>query len=263
MPFPECQRVIYKKNPLGEVICQLIFPPILKIDTEVPVAFQERVRNHFPNFSEVSALNLGFLSGVEDQIQPEPPESPLCKNYEFSSEDQQWKINLTRSFVSLSTKQYTRWESFKEKLKIPFDALHEAYTPAYFLRVGLRYTDVFNRTFLNFPPNTTWDKLLQPCILGIMGSSEMDIKDKVKNFVSVCEIGLSDGESNVKIKTALVKAIKDGEICFMIDSDFYNTNKTTIDLTLSRLDFFNSRASRLIQWCIKKELHNAMEPQLL
>ena len=95
MPFPECQRVIYKKNPLGEVICQLIFPPILKIDTEVPVAFQERVRNHFPNFSEVSALNLGFLSGVEDQIQPEPPEPPLCKNYEFSSEDQQWKINLT------------------------------------------------------------------------------------------------------------------------------------------------------------------------
>ena len=99
--------------------------------------------------------------------------------------------------------------------------------------------------------------------VGYYGVFETDIKDKVKNFLSICEIGLSDGESNVKIKTALVKAVKDGEICFMIDSDFYNTNKTTIDSTLSRLDFFNSRASRLIQWCIKKELHNAMEPQLL
>lgn len=268
MLFQECERVIYNKNPLDVVICQLIFPPILKIDTEVPVAFQERVRKYFPNFSEGSEiLNIDISSGVIDQIQSDPTKQILkpfsCKNYEFSSEDEEWKINLTRNFVSLKTKKYERWETFKEKLLIPFETLKEVYSPNYFLRVGLRYFDVFKRSFLNFPPNTNWDELLQPYILGLMGDPRTDLKDKVKNFASIYEIGLSDGESNVVINAKLVKAVKDDEICFMIDSDFYNANKTPIDSTMERLDFFNAQASRLIRWCITDRLHNAMEPQSL
>lgn len=45
MLFPPTQRVIYHKNPLVEVVCQLRFPTILKIDAEIPVAFQEAVRS--------------------------------------------------------------------------------------------------------------------------------------------------------------------------------------------------------------------------
>ena len=53
MPFPETsQKIIYKKNPLDRVICQLRFPPILKIDTELPDKFQESIRNDFPEFQE-------------------------------------------------------------------------------------------------------------------------------------------------------------------------------------------------------------------
>jgi len=32
MPFPEVKRVIYEHNPLDKVICQLRFPPILRIE---------------------------------------------------------------------------------------------------------------------------------------------------------------------------------------------------------------------------------------
>ena len=52
MPFPEVKRVIYKKNPLDRVICQLRFAPILKIDAEIPADFQEMIRADFPNYSE-------------------------------------------------------------------------------------------------------------------------------------------------------------------------------------------------------------------
>ncbi len=52
MPFPEVQRVIYRKNPLEQVICQFRFPAILRIDTETPADFQERIRNDFPQFAE-------------------------------------------------------------------------------------------------------------------------------------------------------------------------------------------------------------------
>lgn len=268
MLFQECERVIYNKNPLDVVICQLIFPPILKIDTEVPVAFQERVRKYFPNFSEGSEiLNIDISSGVIDQIQSDPTKQILkpfsCKNYEFSSEDEQWKINLTRTFVSLDTNKYKRWETFMEKLRVPFEALKEVYSPDYFLRVGLRYIDVFNRSFLKLPDTTKWDELLQPYILGILGYPQTEVKDKVKNFASMYEIELSDDGSRVMINTKLVKAVKNDEICFMIDSDFYNANKTPIESTMERLNFFNAHASRLIQWCITDRLHNAMEPQSL
>lgn len=58
MPFPEVKRVIYKKNPLHQVICQLRFPPILKVDAEIPSIFQEKIRGEFPNFKETTEVNM-------------------------------------------------------------------------------------------------------------------------------------------------------------------------------------------------------------
>ena len=56
MPFPKKDRIIFTKNPLTDVICQLRFPSILKIDTEVPAKFQDKIRDVFPNFTESSAI---------------------------------------------------------------------------------------------------------------------------------------------------------------------------------------------------------------
>ncbi|HQU44113.1 MAG TPA: TIGR04255 family protein, partial [Pirellulales bacterium] len=55
MPLPEFPRVIYGKNPLEVVICQLRFPPILRIGAELPAEFQERIRKDYPEFRDRSA----------------------------------------------------------------------------------------------------------------------------------------------------------------------------------------------------------------
>ena len=52
MPFPETERVIYEKNPLNKVICQLRYPPILRIDSEVPSKFQDAIIDNFPLYNE-------------------------------------------------------------------------------------------------------------------------------------------------------------------------------------------------------------------
>ena len=88
-----------------------------------------------------------------------------------------------------------------------------------------------------------------------------EVGDSVINFDNKYELKLSDNESTVRIRTKFVKAADNGEICYMIDSDFFNTNKTPIDKALPKLDFFNTRSSRLIQWCISEKLYNAMEPE--
>ena len=68
MPFPPAQRVLYNKSPLEQVICQLRFPPILRIDSDLPADFQDRIRNQFPNFGEASEFKLEVSQADKYQI---------------------------------------------------------------------------------------------------------------------------------------------------------------------------------------------------
>jgi uncharacterized protein (TIGR04255 family) len=260
MPFPETQRVIYQKNPLDQVICQLRFPPILKIDTEIPAIFQEKIRKDFPNFTETKLeIPLNATGKIPIDISS-ILQSSGTKNHEFSSEDGSWKINLTRTFLAITSNDYSRWENFVDKINLPLSALIEVYSPGYFSRVGLRYINIIKRSSLDLD-NVDWNDLIKPYILGILGST--NVGKNVKNFENKYEIVLSDKKSIVRIVTKFVVAKDNGETCYSIDSDFFNTSRTDIDNVMQILNFFNSRGSRLIQWCITNRLHEAMKPQEL
>ena len=262
MLFPEVKRVTYKKNPLDRVICQLRFPPILRIGAEPPVEFQDRVRKEFPHYSEKNELAMGIPSRVREQIPHELLGEILrtadTKNHEFSSEDGQWKVNLTRTFIALSTDRYEVWEDFKKKLEIPLTTLINVYSPAHFSRIGLRYRDVIQRSILGLD-GVSWTDLLQSQILGVLVDSE--IERSVQNLESVYEISLPDGESTVRLSTQLTRDRNRNEICYVIDSDFFMAKKIPTDDVIGRLDDFNKHASRLFRWCITERLHKSMEPQ--
>jgi len=264
MPFPESDRVIYKINTLGKVICQLRFPPILKIDAEIPYEFQDRIRDAFPNYSEKREIRIEFPSDAKVKIPPDVlnqlAHSTGSNNYEFSSENGEWVINLTRTFISLSANNYRRWEEFVGKLVTPLDALVDIYSPSHYSRVGLRYINIISRSALGLD-DVDWNELLSPWILGVLGSK--DIGSHVGDFESKYEINLSDNKSIVRLITQFVESIDSGELGYKIDSDFFNSSKTTIDDAMETLNYFNSRGSRLIRWCITDRLHEAMEPEAL
>jgi uncharacterized protein (TIGR04255 family) len=262
MPFPEVKRVIYERNPLRQVICQLRFPPILRIDAELPAAFQDAIRDCFPNFAETSEWQVEVPEGVREAVSQEAfskiVQTSGVKNYELSSDDKQWKVNLTRTFIALTARKYHRWEEFKGMLSAPLTAFAQTYCPACFTRLGLRYVNVIKRSDLGLA-GVPWSELLQPSILGVLGSS--DVGDQVQASENQYEIRLSDGEGTVRLVTRL--ALAGDETIYMIDSDFFTVDKTKVEDVLSRLDFFNTRASRLIQWCITSRLHQAMEPHTI
>ena len=262
MLFPDVKRVIYRKNPLDLVICQLKFPPILRIDKDPPAEFQDYVRKEFPNYSEKNELTMEVPSGIKDRIPHELFSEllhiPSTKNYEFSSENRQWKINLTRTFISLTTNRYRVWEDFKERLQIPLTALTRTYSPAHFSRIGLRYRDVIRRSALGLD-DVSWTELLRPQILGVLIDSQ--ISESMQNLESVYQIALSDRESAVRVFTRLARDRNSNEICYMIDSDFFKARKTLTDDVIGKLDYFNAHAFRLFRWCITERLHQSMEPQ--
>ena len=92
MPFPESKRVFYGKTPLEEVVCQLRFPPILRIDAEPPATFQDRVRTTFPLYQK-TATSVQVLS----QLPPELMQAlagVASTAHEFKSADQVWTLSL-------------------------------------------------------------------------------------------------------------------------------------------------------------------------
>ena len=261
MPFPPVHRVIYGKNTLDRVICQLRFPPILRIDADIPADFQDRVRTQFPNVSETSEFKIESSSAIGDQVPVELIQQVIQpsgrKNYEFTSEDESWKINLTRTFVALTTTTYRRWEEFRERLMLPLQALNEIYAPSYFARVGLRYINMIQRSQVGLS-DVPWEELLSPTIIGLLGSS--DITNFVEGVESRQQIRLAEQGGNARISSKLQKAKNDQEICFIIDSDFSDTRRTEIADTINKLNFLNLRPSRFIRWAITDRLHHAMEP---
>ena len=188
MPFPEVDRIIYKNNPLDNVICQFRFPPILKIDKESPAEFQDLIRDQFPYYLEKEE-RVTQITVVNPQI-PLPPihdKGSKGKNYEFLDEDKRSKINITRNFIAFSTPDYTKWEDFFALFEMAFKRFTDIYKPTFITRVGLRYTDVFDRELLGLE-KAKWEELLNPQFLGLLVAK---FSDNIKDFESIYEITLT------------------------------------------------------------------------
>ena len=158
--FPASPRVIYRNNPLKQVICQLRFPPLLRIESAVPADFQEAIRRTFPLLHESRTVDLP--PGVPTEL-AEVVGKALSQqvSYNFVTEDGAWSVSLTRDFVALSAAKYERWEQFIERLRPPVEALVRLYDPAFFSRVGLRYQNVLAPAHLGLG-DATWAERSMP-----------------------------------------------------------------------------------------------------
>jgi uncharacterized protein (TIGR04255 family) len=265
MPFPMVERVIYNKNPLDSVICQLRFPPILRIETDILSKFQEVVFDWFPIYQENTEFQQEISAGIDIQF-PDRIMNPISKvtsnkNHSFVSVDGNWTINLTRTFISIKTTKYIRWEDFWSKFEMPLDFFIKEYKPPFFTRLGLRYIDVFCRSGLGLD-GIEWRDLINTPYLGLLSSGIEDVRKNVRESRNINEIKLEDDISRLKITTALVRSI-DQEECFLVDSDFYTPRRVTVNEINQAIIFLHERSTRLIRNVIKDRLHYAMEPEIV
>src|SRR5262245_23176110 len=122
MPFPKTGRVVYAKSPLVEVICQVRFPTILKIDTEAPAVFQDQVRALFPYY-ELRLQENVLPSELRERLPKAVVElftsGTRSKVHDFVSEDRQWQLSLAQDFLALPTSAYSRWNEFRAQFSKP------------------------------------------------------------------------------------------------------------------------------------------------
>jgi uncharacterized protein (TIGR04255 family) len=262
MLFPDSPRVIYRVNPLAEVICQLRFPPVLRIESEPPAKFQDRIRREYPLYEEqTGGPSVPVPNGLTDEvIQLIQRALPAGRRgvHQFSSSDRAWTATLARDFVALKTSQYRRWEGFRERLVTLFDALKADYQPAFVTRIGLRYVDVIQRSKLGLE-NASWSEMLNPNIAGELAASPL-VND-IEHVARELRMRSDDAGSRVMIRHGIVQAQNAKEKLFVVDSDFYTEGQTEIDNVTGILDRYHLEAGRLFRRCILPRLHNALDPE--
>ena len=264
-PFPESPRTVYGRNPLIEVICQLRFPPILRIAAEAPAAFQERIRSDYPLLSEKAPggnvdMPPGVPPAIAEMIKGALPRRKLI-SYNFSSADENWKVTLTQDFLSLSTQQYTRWEDFRQHLEGPLQALIAVYAPAFLIRIGLRYQDLIQKSRLGLPVDTKWSELIKPYIAGVHAVPE--VAGSIEGSISQLLVSLPRFNAKVRINYGIVRTGESDQDCFLIDNDFYTEERTKNDAVDGILSYFNRQSGNLFRWCIEERLRKAMEPEVV
>ena len=252
------ERVIYKKNPLIEVILQIRFPKILALNAEDPVVFQEAIKNDYPLYRLTVEKQQEISFPVnQDTMIPSIIQKQPVKNHNFISKDGTYKINLTSGFISISTVNYTRWENLLEHFKQPLEKFLEIYAPPFFERIGLRYIDAFSRSRLGIA-NKSWSELISPAWLGAYAM--VDEKSVLNTGMDV-EYLLDNGISRAKIHAGIGNINNSQENVFVFDSDFIHISNINPTECASILEYLHTCSQEFIQNAITNELHIAMEPE--
>lgn len=258
MPFPESPRVFFRNNPLVEVVCQLRFPPILRIATEEPAEFQEVIRDEYPMYrrekpvfesEEIEDLvrQIGLLKDTERVI------------HKFLTEDEGRYISLAREFVAVTEHSYREWQEFVAEIHRMMDAVQDTYAPKAYSRIGLRYRDVIDREALGLE-DAPWAELLNSSLLGLLGEDRL--APRVQNTRSQVEFRLDDpAGSRCTLRHGFAQR-SDGDVTvYLVDADFHTQHKMGGEDALDALERFNRVAGNLFRWAITSVLERALEPE--
>lgn len=253
------ERTVYGKNQLADVICQLRFPEILAIEANLPVEFQEAIRDVFPQYAARKERPAPQMPAIPGQ----PPQAPsaLTNNYQFTSADGLWRVNLTSKFISLACSRYTCWEDFAQMLDKPLASFIRIYKPAYFERIGLRYVNAFSRNALALE-GVPFRDLFAERYLGLLADEEVSETASARSTVDA-DIGIRGGcRAKIHAGPGVVhrNGKKDPEVKFIFDQDLYMPGKVAVNLSAAALQTLHTQAFSIFRDAITDTLHDAMEP---
>ncbi len=262
MEFPDKERVLYDRNPLEQVICQLRYPAILEIGEQSPTAFQKKIRKRYPLYqekTEVPATALDFLGQLSGVAAGPILGTRVSPAYEFQSANHEWVFTLARDFLALTAQKYVQWEEFEAYLLEPLAAFTEIYEPSFLTRIGLRYQNVIRRLKLDLE-QVPWAELLNPAISGILADPIFSADD-IEGVTSLAVCKLDQHSAKVRINYSTGTDTETKEPAYVIDSDFFTEEQIGVNNVRPVLTYFNRQNRNLFRWAISDRLHEAMVPR--
>jgi len=255
--FPDpgnCVRLA--RSPLTEVICQLRFPPILRIAQDSPAQFQERVRARFPDYQVQLPLLVGPVAAMVEggNIEAKP------RLHRFETSPAGTYVVLAPDFVAMGTTSYGRWEQFSEQLGFVIDAFRATYEPADGTRLGLRYRNLITPALVGRSTLQEVRLLLNDALRTAQLSDVLD--DPLR---TLCEVrarvgGDASAPEFLTLRSELVNTPDASPGC-SLDFDYYCEGRIASDTILGRCARYHERIYRAFRWTLAPDALAAFEPQ--
>ncbi len=133
----------YKNSPISEAVCEFQFGQDSPWDFTVPGLVYEKVRNTFPNRSQIARVTMGIAAN-EGGIGPQFGAIPIMR---FTHKDEKAHIQVGTHLLSVHhLKPYSSWQEFLPLIKDVFEAYLEVASPKSIHRIGLRYINTIELT---------------------------------------------------------------------------------------------------------------------
>jgi uncharacterized protein (TIGR04255 family) len=250
--FPRQLDVRLERSPLTEVICQIRFPPILRIANEDPSQFQELVRREFPRFDREEGYLFQLQFSGASFAGP-PAAHHAARLYRFRSTDEQTVITLSTEFYSVSTTSYTVWEDFSRSLRLAHEAMSRVYQPEFSVRIGLRYVDELIPSHLGLSTLNDVISLLRPELTSMVQTDAWNMPTEL-----LCQLLLedSDGKLGLRFGTKITSA----EPVFVLDFDYFDEMERPFSDVEKCCDKFHTIIYDAFRWCIMDEGLDVFRP---
>lgn len=238
--FPEVVEVPLARPPLTEVICQVRYPSILRITTEDPADFQERIRHRYPEFQKKHTYQ--FQLPV-----PGNPASPSAElqpiSFLFTNPNEQVQVALSPSFYAVSSMTYGGWQNFLKDINLVHESVTEIYEPAYSTRIGLRYINRLTTTNTGVKSPEELLKLIRDELTTTLRGP---VWENTAEMVGVINFENHPAQLNLRYGYE----VDDSTPTFLIDIDYFEEGHVNFTEVLLRYDHFHESIYRAFRWVV-------------
>lgn len=229
----------FTRSPLLSVTCQVQFPVILKISQELPASFQEQLRKDYPLFQP-----------TQDR-----------RGYRLANQETLREILLLPDSLNVMAGRYAGWTDFRTQISSAMNALQACYEPAFCARADLRFQSVLRPALYGFT-KIQWTALINAKILGPF--SLPGHKGQLQGSRHEVVMTLPDSSDRFRLTHGFVQyreakqANQPGEPAYLLDQDYFTTQRLEWTGVLSTLDRFEQEAGQFFRLCVTDQLHQAM-----
>lgn len=248
--FPQQSEVRLKKSPLREVLCQVRFPPILRIGKEIPIDFQEAIRNRYPGLEVEQGVLLQF--GISPAIE-KPTMETAPKIYRFKTLNSKSSVALATDFFALSTTDYTHWHDFVNDFSFTEKAVQDVFAPPITSRIGLRFINQFTRKNTGCSSYKELLRLFRDDLTCFIRSDAWSEPEE-----TISQYVIPDGKAKLTIRFGYGK--EQNEKFFILDFDYFEDGQLEFNNLSKRLNRYHNQIYQAFRWCIKDSSLERFEP---
>lgn len=164
--LPVVPRIVFQRSPLVLTVCQVRFQAMPAIaDPEFIASFQRAIQADYPVAVPSQQVELQLIVG---STQAEIQQGRRLVQWQFTDDDDNWKVVLTQDFVAIDTRKYEGFDEFLTRLRRVLRALIQHIRPAIGTRIGLRYVNEIRLDTL------ACSDTIRPELLGPLATTELE-----------------------------------------------------------------------------------------